>query len=131
MPERRSDGAGRAPRPCRAADHRRRGRHRPPHLRAEGAGVWQDAHYRRLYRGEIVWNQSRKRNTWGQKAPKARQAHEWITVPAPHLRIVPDALWDAVQSGSATPARPISEGRTASCGGVRHAASSPSTCSPA
>ena len=54
--------------------------------------------YRRLYRGEIVWNQTQKRNHWGQKAPKARQARDWVTVHAPHLRLVTEELWDAAHA---------------------------------
>jgi hypothetical protein len=52
--------------------------------------------YRELYRGVIVWNQTRKRNAWGQVAQRARGTEEWITVPAPQLRIVDEELWTAV-----------------------------------
>ena len=51
--------------------------------------------HRPLYRGEIVWNRSRKRNLWGQAKPSARPAAEWLCVPAPQLRIVPETLWQA------------------------------------
>ncbi len=51
--------------------------------------------YRSLYRGEIVWNQSRKRDQWGQKRQRPRPASEWLRVPAPELRIVSDELWQA------------------------------------
>ena len=51
--------------------------------------------YRELYRGLIVWNQTRKRNGNGQKQPRARAAGERVTVPAAHLRIVTDEQWDA------------------------------------
>jgi site-specific DNA recombinase len=54
--------------------------------------------YRPLYRGEIVWNQSRKRNAWGQKNQKARPESEWCRVPAPHLRIVSDELWQSAHA---------------------------------
>jgi DNA invertase Pin-like site-specific DNA recombinase len=50
---------------------------------------------RPLYRGEIVWNQSRKRDTWGQSHSAARPEATWVRVPAPSLQIVPDALWSA------------------------------------
>ncbi len=50
--------------------------------------------YRPLYRGEIVWNKSRKRDGWGQTRRTARTEGEWIQVPAPELRIVPVELWD-------------------------------------
>jgi hypothetical protein len=50
---------------------------------------------RELYRGVYVWNRRQKRNQWGQQRPQARDESQWIRVPAPELRIVPDALWDA------------------------------------
>ena len=46
---------------------------------------------RPLYRGEIVWNQTKKRDAWGlhaQQRPRAES--EWLRVPAPELRIVPE-----------------------------------------
>ncbi len=47
-----------------------------------------EALYRPLYRGEIVWNQTRKRNTWGVKQQHRRPEGDRIVVPAPQLRIV-------------------------------------------
>jgi DNA invertase Pin-like site-specific DNA recombinase len=47
---------------------------------------------RPLYRGELVWNQTKKRNSWGAKAQTDREEREWIRVPAPDLRIVPEDL---------------------------------------
>jgi hypothetical protein len=52
--------------------------------------------HRPLYRGEIVWNRSRKRNRWGQHDQTARPEGEWLRLPAPELRIVSDVLWDNV-----------------------------------
>ena len=52
---------------------------------------------RPLYRGEIVWNQTRKRDGWGQANRRTRAAGEWVRIPAPELRIVPEALWHAAQ----------------------------------
>ena len=49
--------------------------------------------YRPLYRGEIVWNQTRKRDRWGQSRRSDRAEGEWLRVDAPELRIVPEALW--------------------------------------
>jgi site-specific DNA recombinase len=54
-----------------------------------------EALYRPLYRGEIVWNRTRKRNTWGQKQQHGRPAADWVNVAAPQLRIVPDDAWKA------------------------------------
>jgi site-specific DNA recombinase len=51
--------------------------------------------HRDLYRGEIVWNRTRKRNAWGQVQQRERGSAEWIRIPAPELRIVPDELWAA------------------------------------
>ncbi len=53
--------------------------------------------YRELYKGEIVWNKSKKRNTWGQYEPKRRPEHEWVRLPkrVEHLRIVTDEEWNA------------------------------------
>jgi hypothetical protein len=54
--------------------------------------------YRPLYRGEEVWNRSRKRNTWGQVEQKDRPESEWLRRPAPELRVVDDALWEAAHA---------------------------------
>jgi site-specific DNA recombinase len=53
---------------------------------------------RPLYRGDIVWNRTRKRDSWGIKKQAARPKEEWVRLDAPQLRIVPEALWQAVQS---------------------------------
>jgi site-specific DNA recombinase len=53
---------------------------------------------RELYRGVIVWNQSRKRDTWGAKRPARRPEAEWLRVKAPDLQIVSDNLWTAAQA---------------------------------
>jgi DNA invertase Pin-like site-specific DNA recombinase len=50
---------------------------------------------RPLYRGEIVWNQTRKRDSWGQSRRTDRPDEAWLRVPAPALRIVPEDLWRA------------------------------------
>ena len=52
---------------------------------------------RPLYRGEIVWNQTRKRDGWGQANRRSRAAGEWVRIPAPDLRIVSEDLWHAAQ----------------------------------
>lgn len=54
--------------------------------------------HRPLYRGEIVWNKTRKRNRWGQHAQSARPDTEWLRIPAPELRIVPEDAWRAVRA---------------------------------
>jgi site-specific DNA recombinase len=54
--------------------------------------------HRPLYRGEIIWNRSRKRDRWGVKNQTARPDQEWIRIPAPDLAIVDDALWTAAHA---------------------------------
>ena len=54
--------------------------------------------YRPLYRGEIVWNRTQKRNSWGQVSQQARPEADWLTRAAPELRIVPEDLAKAVDA---------------------------------
>jgi len=58
------------------------------------SSVW-EALRRPLYHGEMVWNQTRKRDKWGQRRQQAREASEWVRQPRPDLRIVSDDLWQA------------------------------------
>ncbi len=53
-----------------------------------------------LYRGQIVWNRTRRLIHPGTKARKhmPRPESEWIVTEAPELRIVPDELWRRVQA---------------------------------
>jgi site-specific DNA recombinase len=53
---------------------------------------------RPLYRGEIVWNQSRKRDRWGRKHQRPRAAEEWLRREAEDLRIVSETLWTAAHA---------------------------------
>ena len=46
----------------------------------------------------LVYNQTRKRNQWGQKAYIDRPSTDWIRVDADDLRIVPEALWQAAHA---------------------------------
>ena len=46
-----------------------------------------------LYRGVVVWNKTKKRNTWGLERHSIKASADWISVEAPHLRIVSGALW--------------------------------------
>ena len=54
--------------------------------------------FRDLYRGVITWNQTRKRNQWGQKQQTRRPEDEWVRIPAPHLMIVTDEVWEAAHA---------------------------------
>ena len=47
------------------------------------------------YRGHIVYNQTRKRDRWGQHKQTARPESDWIITEKPDLRIVPEELWSA------------------------------------
>lgn len=51
--------------------------------------------FRDLYRGVAVWNRTQKRNAWGQAKRRDRAADDWISTPAPALRVVSDELWQA------------------------------------
>ena len=51
--------------------------------------------HRERYRGEVVFNKTRKRDSWGQRRSIVRATDEWIRVDAPHLRIVSEELWEA------------------------------------
>lgn len=69
---------------------------------------------RDLYRGVITWNKTRKRNRWGAKEVKDRPAGEWLTIDAPHLRIVDETTWLAVERERALrqAATPVAAQRT-------------------
>ena len=53
--------------------------------------------HRPLYRGQFVWNQTRKRNEWGVVTQRRRPRGEWLCVSVEHLRVISDALWTRVQ----------------------------------
>ena len=53
--------------------------------------------HRPLYRGQRVWNRTKKRNRWGVVAQRRRPEKEWLTIPVEHLRIISDGLWTRVQ----------------------------------
>jgi site-specific DNA recombinase len=52
--------------------------------------------HRELYRGEVVWNKTKKRDAEGKTAQTARPESEWLRLERPELRIVSDDLWEAV-----------------------------------
>jgi DNA invertase Pin-like site-specific DNA recombinase len=54
--------------------------------------------YRPLNRGEVVWNRSRKRDTWGQARQQARPQSDWLRRDAPELRVIDDAVWQAAHA---------------------------------
>jgi site-specific DNA recombinase len=54
--------------------------------------------HRPLYRGEVVWNKTRKRDAEGKTAVTARPEAEWLHHDHPELRIVPEELWATAQT---------------------------------
>jgi site-specific DNA recombinase len=48
---------------------------------------------RRLYLGEVLWNQTEKRNSWGQVDSRARPEHDWIRASLPNLQIITEQQW--------------------------------------
>jgi hypothetical protein len=54
--------------------------------------------FRPLYRGQIVWNLTQKRDSSGRKRQHARPAGDHITVDAPQLLIVTEELWQAAHA---------------------------------
>lgn len=73
---------------------------RPQQARPAGwsPSTVRDVLHRTLYRGEVLWNRSRKRDTWGQHRQQARPAAEWLRVDAPNLRVVSEEAWEAAHS---------------------------------
>lgn len=53
---------------------------------------------RESYHGVIVWNKSKRTNSWGKFDPTVRPESEWVRTPAEHLRIVSEDLWKRVTS---------------------------------
>jgi site-specific DNA recombinase len=97
--------------------------------------------HRPLYRGEVVWNKTRKRDAEGKTAAVVRPETEWFHVDRPELRIVSEEVWRAahrridvaraqyetVTLGQRRPKRDrdskyllTSFGRCACCGGGLH-----------
>ena len=52
--------------------------------------------YRTLYRGQITWNRTKKRNAWGQAKRETRKSTDWFTISVPQLRIISEDLWTRV-----------------------------------
>ena len=51
------------------------------------------------YRGVVVWNRTRKVRDpkTGRRVQRERPKSEWVVLKAPHLRIVSDEVWSAVE----------------------------------
>ena len=71
-----------------------------PRTQQGGPGGWcqssvREALYRDVYRGQIVWGKTKKRDAFGEVNPTPRPASEWMRIDAPQLRIVSDQQWNA------------------------------------
>ena len=76
---------------------------RCPRPRGQGPAGWAPSSVwavlrRPLYRGEVIWGRTKKRDKWGQKNRSNRPEEDWVRVEVPDLRIVSESLWEAVQS---------------------------------
>jgi hypothetical protein len=50
------------------------------------------------YQGVVVWNASKKRDTWGHKRQQQRPAAQRVRTPVPAMRIVSEKLWEAAHA---------------------------------
>ncbi len=50
---------------------------------------------RSLYRGVITWDRTKARDEAGERRMSRRPERDWLTIPAEHLRIVPESLGNA------------------------------------
>ena len=53
---------------------------------------------RPLYRGEVIWNKTRKRDQWGQQKVSDRPERDWLRRSMPELQIVSDDVWNAAHA---------------------------------
>ncbi len=51
--------------------------------------------FRTLYKGVITWGKTRGRAESGERKQVKQASEQWMSVPAPHLRIVSDAIWNS------------------------------------
>lgn len=67
--------------------------------KGRGSGILNN----QLYRGLIVWNKNRMlvNPRTGKRVSRCNPESEWVRTEARHLRIVSDALWDAVETKKA------------------------------
>src|SRR5262245_36851672 len=85
-----------------AHDLNARGITAPPPRRAGRPRAWAPSTIyamltRPLYRGEVTWNRTRKRNAWGIQRQTVLAEADWVQLEVPDLRIVPEPLWQAVR----------------------------------
>jgi len=71
---------------------------RSPRARAGRHHSWAPSSIRavlfnRLYKGEVVWGRTKKRDAWGRRKESDRPANEWVVTTVEPLRLVSDELW--------------------------------------
>ena len=71
---------------------------KPPRGRGWAPSGIREMLYRSLYRGDFVWNRSQKVVRAGTKKQRKRPESEWLTLPAPELRVVSEDLWQRVKA---------------------------------
>ena len=54
-----------------------------------------------LYKGEVIWGRTKKRDTWGRRRQRARPASEWTVTHVERLRIVSDEAWSSAHDALA------------------------------
>jgi hypothetical protein len=71
----------------------------PARLRGWSASTVRDVLHRELYRGEVVWGRTKKRDLWGLRQSRSfarrRPQDDWTRVAVPELRILSDEAWEA------------------------------------
>lgn len=55
-----------------------------------------------LYRGEVVWGRTKKRDAWGRRTERARPVNEWVTTNVEPLRVVSGELWERAHTSLGT-----------------------------
>jgi hypothetical protein len=71
---------------------------RPRHGRGWAPTAIREMLHREAYRGRLIWNRTRWVDRGGTKVKVDRPAAEWLTVDAPHLRIISETLWQAAHA---------------------------------
>jgi site-specific DNA recombinase len=84
---------------------------------------------RETYRGQVVWNKTRKRNTWGKWAPSDRPESEWLRTTNESLRII-DELSGSVSPRAGRRSRGRPSGSPAAGSAAGHRSTPRSTCWP-
>ena len=71
---------------------------KPPRGRGWAPSGIREMLHRPLYRGEIVWGKTQKTTKAGTKALRAKPKDDWLILPAPELRIIPEEHQGRVQA---------------------------------